>query len=115
MESLETLPDQTILVTVSGIKYRGFPAPKMREIVQNDLELKQLRFDYSALNMAFSQYKTTAEDKRQADLEVAHGEAALVQLALTTVQGEYEKELKLRQVFQKELEKCHRFLFWRVC
>lgn len=115
VESLESLTDGTILIQVGGIKYRGLPAPKLREIIQQQEELKLCNENRTSLQNQFGEFRVASEQLRQETVDKMNKEREKVQRELEFYISEYGKEAKLRETFQKELERCKKFIIWRIC
>lgn len=115
VESLETLPDGTIIVVSGGVSYRGLPAPKLREILKDKAELDTLRTSYSTLQAQVVEIKRISDELKVTGDRIFVLETTKRDKQITFWKGQYEAELRLRTKFQKELESCSKFIIWRIC
>ena len=116
MDSLETLPDGTIIVVVGGVKYRGLNADAMRNVLKITEDYKLVKGMLTETEKAYEQYKTLTAQKLAA-VDADHK----IEINKEVVQrefwkSEYTKEKELRLKFQGIVDGCSgKIIFFRVC
>lgn len=116
VDSLETLPDGSIIVEVGGIKYRGLNAEAMRNILKVDADYKLTKAQLTETERLFTDYKLVIKNKLEA-IEKDHAvDIAALEKTSKFWETQYLEERKLRDKFQGIADGCSgKIIFFRIC
>lgn len=116
VDSLETLEDGTVIVTVGGKSYRGLPPEKMREVLVWKETSKHFEEAYNTEVKNFDAYRKLKQSEVVKLTEKTDLEKASLGKDVSFYKSEYEKEKALRIRFEKQLKSCTgKIILFRLC
>lgn len=116
VDSLETLPDGSIIVEVGGIKYRGLNAEAMRNILKVDADYKITKAELTETQRLFNDYKLLMKNKLEAIDKDHTVDITALEKTSKFWESQYLSEKTLREKFQGIVDGCSgKIIFFRVC
>lgn len=107
----EPVGDGSYIVVIENTEYRALPPDMMRKILKDREELKSIKDNYQKLESKISLQESLIQDERK----LCKVKEDKLKSEVNYWESEYKEEFDLRTTYQRTLEKCHKFLFWRIC